>query len=461
MWQYHKAALKISNSVVKQNLLESRNTQALKYLRNIFENKIQAKPLVILVGNDFPNGETNSYFPISLQVADKMLADGLIKNKELHNNTLYFSPPSMPTYLMKLESIEDNNKELFLFKQYELCWLLQCLGASKIEIKYHSEDALRELTQKSSQIGAEINIDANIKKLIKVQEKMNFDMSWQNNSDTTATNQTQLSRVQIFKPSSMPYIPNDLIFYHKEQHWQEIAKQRMEGDILSDSFKLSMENMTTSNSFNLDALSAELALTIPRYNVTVGANAKKFAENKTENSQYATYTIEISVEFVPKEDLIPKIPVKETIIEQAQVSLNTNQSFSQEEEKYIEMVLDFIEDDGKLDKKEKERLEAKRKSFNFDLSTAKNLENIAFQRYIEARYSKDECDFLIFVRELFEDDGKLDDLDKKRITSKQQKLGLTDGKSQQLIDFVISSQEKISGNIFGKFGKMLKGFFSK
>ena len=101
--------------------------------------------------------------------------------------------------------------------------------------------------------------------------------------------------VQKFNPQKVPYIPDDLVWYKYEISWQQLAKQRLEGNLLHYELSISTNevlNISNSQKASIDAAYKNLIIAIN------GNYSTQFCE---EVSKYEESEWKIIVDFSPRE----------------------------------------------------------------------------------------------------------------------------------------------------------------
>lgn len=148
-------------------------------------------------------------------------------------NTLYRPHPMDDTLYIPYEGSEES---LFLDKIREFCRVVQCLGAIRISFKSLKG---RVVTTEEAQSSAE-DMNADI-----LGHSGNINVNSDDSESKKASSNDCVDLVQTFNPTKSPYVPADVVWYNSEIGWQQLAKQRIEGDLLH--YELCISSSEASN----------------------------------------------------------------------------------------------------------------------------------------------------------------------------------------------------------------------
>lgn len=148
-------------------------------------------------------------------------------------NTLYRPHPMNETLYIPYEGSEES---LFLDKIREFCRVVQCLGAIRISFKSLKG---RVVTTEEAQSSAE-DMNADI-----LGHSGNINVNSDDSESKKASSNDCVDLVQTFNPTKSPYVPADVVWYNSEIGWQQLAKQRIEGDLLH--YELCISSSEASN----------------------------------------------------------------------------------------------------------------------------------------------------------------------------------------------------------------------
>lgn len=179
----------------------------------------------------FVDSEIRDYTPTTFSILDKnILPDLKFPMGHPVEDEFYVGHPYNSKHYFPLETSEN---ELFIERINEYCYLLQCLGATQIDIISVKGLDTEKLEKENVNTKSEGKYQGN---------KGELDIT--NNTESNkeeSLNQT-IGITQNFSPVKKPYLPNDLIWFNHESSWQTLFKQRMNGSILKH-----VENIDTNN----------------------------------------------------------------------------------------------------------------------------------------------------------------------------------------------------------------------
>ena len=202
--------------------------------------------------------------------------------------------------------IDDYQLQLFYDEIKELCVLLQGLGAKRIEIKdsRESEEQSQQKRSLDAKAGGEykgfgVNVGGSLgyenEEYMKVRK--------------------ELCRIQEFSlGTTMPCVPEGLLWYNHRVDWQRIAQQRLNGTIHHHDYLSSSKSSMVSD-MEKKALEADFNMLVAKGNAS--ANIQK--EKLFKESISAAW--ELDVEFYPLE-----------VYKQRQVEMNRKLQLQKEEE---------------------------------------------------------------------------------------------------------------------------------
>ena len=95
-----------------------------------------------------------------------------------------------------------------------------------------------------------------------------------------------------------------------------------------------------------------------------------------------------------------------------------------------------MSDDGIIESGERRRLERNRKRFEISEERAKELENIAFK----SQFTEEEYDFLDELKAILEEEGQIDDDERKLLVRLQKELDITDERAKELENMIFTNK---------------------
>lgn len=142
-------------------------------------------------------------------------------------DTLYLEHPYKKGFYVPLESSEDI---FFSERINELSHTMSALGAVEIKaVKSHEYSSKKESINETSHF---------VQGGFKI-----FGASGHYEDENSHKKEKEEMREILFHymydPIKEPYLPNDLVWYYHEKDWQSIAHQRLEGNMLTHSIKIS------------------------------------------------------------------------------------------------------------------------------------------------------------------------------------------------------------------------------
>jgi hypothetical protein len=307
---------------------------------------------------------------------------------------------------------------------------------------------MKENTKKS--INADLEADVKIH-----HASVNYTKDTDNNSNTNITNSTKASKELIFfeektfKPKHRPYIPNNLILYKNKLSWQNIAKRRLETEIVSEKITFSSKENKTIIENNISDISNEINQTIKigYNNPLVSVNSKNsLSELQSELKKYSSVskekeeiTIEYEIEYEDKDNLINKeyhTPLK-----------NTDEPFTNKLElnKNEQEYLDYFKDafnDKVITKSERSFLDRRAKNLNISPDKVNEIERLILNDSDQQPINK-EVRYLNEVKAMLADNnGIISEEAKEPLENFKKRLGLSDESANKLEKQAIQEYNK-------------------
>ncbi len=168
---------------------------------------------------------------------------------------------------------ETSEEVFFLDKVHELCYLLQCLGAEEISITSIKGKSVDELYNSSSRV----DMYAGYKNVVSGDLSVNN----QRSGNASMTNNSHRTMYLRFDPMNKPYLPKDgLVWYGEQPEWQRLVNNRLNGNMLEYSEKLSTVQTRFVSSSEKDNIKADAKILWFKAGVSVDMNMnKEFKEN--------------------------------------------------------------------------------------------------------------------------------------------------------------------------------------
>lgn len=263
--------------------------------------------------------------------------------------TLYIGNPVVANMY---KPFEDYEFEFFSSKVNEFCRLMQCLGATEISIRTLKGKKISSATANELHVDGSVGIKTHsVSAEVQINDHQKQDKS----------SHTEIEIVQRFAPSLKPYIPKDLVWYKEEADWQSKVAQRLNGNMLEFSQRISTKETSFVSAAELSDIKAQAKVLWTKANVNV--NIKSDSEFKTsEETEWL-----VSVKFKSLEEY------------QEAVSSPLLSATSNNEDIYREEVLFYLEDYGVITHIERHYLEKKRVRLGITPERAKEIEDSCLQ----------------------------------------------------------------------------------
>lgn len=327
--------------------------------------------------------------------------------------------------------IEDYDVELLNDRVNEYCYVMQCLGATHIQIKNRKGESLSEQRKRDA------NYRANGSYKV-VSASGNYAES--TNSGEESQSRFSFAKEQTFNPTKKPFIPENLLWFPHEVAWQRLAQQRLDGAILQHSEMVSSSQNKVLSQSEMRDINADLNILF----VELGGGRKTEEDYTISMNEEVEW--EISVKFKPIEDFDKAsntdfTSISETIYVEEVVS---SDKFTNEEEQFMEEVRHALEDDGVICDKESQYLERLRQRLNISEEKGKELLNEVLSSYHKGdnQFSEEEKQYIEEVRYMLEDDDQIDEKENQVLQRLRDRLGISESRAEELKNSIILSWKK-------------------
>lgn len=315
-------------------------------------------------------------------------------------NTLYVAHPAQKGYYLPYEGAEEM---IFHEKIEEFCRLAQCLGATEISFNsIKGESVSKDFTSKLN-AGGNVGVKGNA---------VSGEYILNESGSSASELHKGVGYSYILQPKKA-YVPTDVKWLDIDKSWQSFVKQRMEGNILSYTKRISSsEAINISNSLQNSAkASFENLMLNVNGNFSIESD---FTFSRSTNSEW-----EIQIQFASLDEL-------ELIEKQGesdsqsikQIEQQPSSSLSDDEEKYKEEVL-FILEDGEITDVERRFLERKRIKLGLSKEQAAKVEAMCYPSLTDA-----EKEYIEIYKEIVGQDG-VTDRKRRMLNREAESLGLT------------------------------------
>jgi len=211
-------------------------------------------------------GSDINVFTMNSLPKDIRFSTGYAKEYEL-----YIGHPYIKDLYIPYRNSEDI---LFEDKVGELCFLLQALGAVKIEITSIKGKDVEEMFQNQYSVGVNVGY-----------KRFSGQFGYSNEYRSTYSHNEHNQKVwkQEFRPQRSAYIPNGLVWYQNEYNWQRIASQRLNGGGMTGyHFECSTRNITSTSESESTKINASVSYLCVSAGVNYGSSSQYSSREKTE-----------------------------------------------------------------------------------------------------------------------------------------------------------------------------------
>jgi hypothetical protein len=277
----------------------------------------------------------------------------------------------------------------FLDEINEYCELLQALGSTEITIEVIKGKNIAELQNYSFDVSGGANYGPAFKANGEYNEKKEFQKK--------SSLDNYLKEHQKMEPMTLPYVPENLIWYPEKPRWQRLSNQRTNNNNLLE-FEEEFSSKETSfvSESELESIKADLQILKLGANISMNENILKQVERT--------------------EETIWKINIKFKSISDFALSKSGNyhNMLNQKEDEYRTKVLNCLDGSICLSDIDKRYLERKRINLGISEERAREIENSCLPQL-----SKEEREYIEICKEFSDielnDPHTLKILDKERI----------------------------------------------
>ena len=200
-------------------------------------------------------------------------------------NSLYYAHPAKPGVYLPIEGADE---ELFNDKVRDFQRLAQCLGATEISFRSVKGHSLSETIT----TGLDIEVGGDYKG---IGGSMGYGNKRGNGKSQSSRGEKEM--LQRYNPTKAPYIPNDIGWMAVDPEWQSLVKQRLEGNMLHYSIRISSRKTMAVSDSRMD----DVKLAFKSFIANAHVNYSQQMERSFEREEETEW--EISVTFKPLEEL--------------------------------------------------------------------------------------------------------------------------------------------------------------
>ena len=318
-------------------------------------------------------------------------------------NTLYVASPVKKGYYVPYCDAEET---FFHEKVDDFIRLSQCLGAMEITFRSLKGQSISESFLSSGNYNAGGSIKS-------YSVSGGYSQKISGNGSYDSSKSVELSRK--YDPIKYPYCPDDIEWLRFDPSWQSFVKQRLEGNTLEASMRISSTETISSNVNTIKNVKAAFECMMGK----VDANYDSEEDNtfsQTESTEW-----QISVKFRSIRDFTEQSPISPQKVSSLQLSPG--------EEKYKEEVL-FVLEDGVIGDAERRLLERKRQKYCVSEERAKLIEESCVPSL-----SEEEKEYIEIYKDMLED-GEISERRRKILNKEAESLGIPQSRVKELEEMV-------------------------
>lgn len=320
-------------------------------------------------------------------------------------NTLYLAHPVRQTLYLPYEGAEE---KLFMDKVREFCYLVQCLGAT--EVIFHSNKGMK--------ISESFNFSQNVNGgFSNPFVEMNGEYTRNNSGNANHSQRIGVDMTQTFAPSKYPYQPEDLVWLATDSSWKQLIKQRLEGGMLSYTYKIRSTDVSQVSNNQITDIKASFRFMLQN------ANANYNVNNDTTFSKREETEWSIQVTFKPLNEFGK---VEKTISYTDTLCSKPVPRFTQEEENYMEEILFCLEEDGKISDDDRRYLERKRIKFGISVERASEIE-----KNLLPSYTEEELEYIETYKEIV-GEGEVTPRQRRMLDRERESLGISEERAKEI-----------------------------
>lgn len=398
---------------------EDRNYWYNEYITNFFNEDYNNRKVITIAKTD--NLFKSDHITL-LQMSNLPAVNFPITHPK-QDHTYVCHPYKTDTYL----PIEEYDYELLNDRINEFCYLLQCLGATSIYIENTKGE--------SNNNNAYSNTQANIEASIRIQSggaRIEEEYKGSNYNKSTL----KIGREQQFNPIKPPFIPEGLIWFPHEAGWHRLVQQRLEGSLLNHSeYMSSTEHKILSNA-EISDINGELNLLF----ATIKGGRRNETNSNIETNKEVEWRINVTfkpIEQFGNDNYIVSEDKNYTIETPSIIESSIHKGdFTSEEIQYMDEVKFMLEDDAAIDDQERRMLNEMQKTLGIPAEHAQKLEEEAINAVFS--FSPNEQKYIEEIKFMLEDDGVIDDKERRILNNMLDVLNISHERARQLEVIVLN-----------------------
>ena len=313
-------------------------------------------------------------------------------------NTLYMAHPVRKTLYLPYEGAEE---KLFMDKVREFCYLVQCLGAT--EVVFHSNKGMKV----SESFNSSQNINGGFSNPF---VEMNGEYSRNYSGKSNHSQRVGVDMIQTFAPTKYPYQPEDLVWLATDSSWKQLIKQRLEGGMLSYTYKIRSTDVCQVSNNQIADIKASFKFMLQN------ANANYNENNDTTFSKREETEWSIQVTFKPLNEF-------------GKQSTTNTVSITSNEQEYLEEIKECLSDNnGSISNSQRRLLDKIRKSLGITESRANELESMCSTPQL----TDEEKEYLAEYKECLNDGGIITSSERRLLEKLRKSLGISENRAQEI-----------------------------
>ena len=395
--QYLKLAAESNNDIDRNKYLETAElTEVLKFTNDIVwadrQFLLLARDENHIAGMYDPDDNIKWVFTLN-QIPSDLEFEGVPQA-----NTLYLAHPVRQTLYLPYEGAEE---KLFMDKVREFCYLVQCLGAT--EVVFHSNKGMKV----AESFNSTQNISGGYSNPF---VEMNGGYSQNNSGKSNYSQKVGVDMVQTFAPTKYPYQPDDLVWLATDSSWKQLIKQRLEGGMLSYTYKIRSTDVSQVSNNQIMDIKASFSFMLQN------ANANYNAQNDTTFSKREETEWSIQVTFKPLNEF------------GKQSAVNSG-SLTPREKEYIEEFKACLADNnGTISNSQRRLLEKVRVSLWVSEPRARELESMCSAPQL----TDEEKEYLTEYKACLNDGGTITASERRLLERVRKSLGISEQRAKEL-----------------------------
>lgn len=329
-------------------------------------------------------------------------------------NTVYVAHPIIDDLYIPFSKYEET---VFNEKIDELCRLAQALGATELTISSVKGRSIEEIVNSEFGVGIFGNYQ---------EYSGSGDYRQKDSCQSSTSAKKAHERVQRFAPQYYPYCPEDLVWLDEDNSWRTMVKQRLEGNILHYSIRISSSEACKMSSNTAHEVKTAFDAMVGGLNVNFD-NANNFTSSELLDTVW-----EVSIEFEDKrnlkehhEDSLLLSGISEEEAQSGMVVQAITNDLTPDEEAYINEVKECSEE-GEIGPREWRLLNKIRERLGISEVRARELE-----KFVTPSLSAEEQEYIKEYKEIISD-GEISARDQRFLDKLKKANGISEERAKEI-----------------------------